>query len=623
MSIYPYFDPECNTENQYDYGHPWCMLSTKPSFVSSPMSSLIISNSSYSANLPPSFINKTSNTGSTGPLIGSSVLQPIQDPYLITGIELFLNKDNQISRFSGIYFTHPSELTNPDKWYAVNEGINTIEVKESRRYDILFNDRLMLGNSVIQFDGKRILFKGRFPDSCLCGFAYSQSSIGIVNSCVFIFRRFSELNFPEEYISYNLENGLTSITASQFNSRIWKDKYISPKGSFINQLIVSFNSIDVIDSSFDPLTAALNKIPNKKRYVVNTSLGWTGIGGVGINNFNLPNGLYTWQMNADKCCSMDPDTQYDKDSIEGNFCQLQNLIGGKNPKSLCRSYLSTGCSSSDNLSSTNCSNFCELSDVNCDDSIRSYCQKYKKLNTEGIMVYDISEMLKDKVCACFVDTTSNNVKSILSDYPSSLQLAIQQNLKDGLSISNPIRMECTSPECVSSTYKSYQQKQNLASIPCTNTETCFGNGFIFPRLTNNSTEVECNKYINTDNCFQPLQPSIFLFPDPFDSSCKNISKNNLPVMITEPSYCKLSPNEVEDGCEDGFVKYSFPVVVPSNPPNDPNLCPPPGEELYYISNIPCDNVRSEPSIPIWKNKLVQFTFLFVLILLLIIIFLKK
>jgi hypothetical protein len=115
-----------------------------------------------------------------------------------------------------------------------------------------------------------------------------------------------------------------------------------------------------------------------------------------------------------------------------------------------------------------------------------------------------------------------------------------------------------------------------------------------------------------------------IFPTPFESSCKQILKQDLGSFKQKPQFCELSDVWVQSGCENGMQKWIKPIRVPSIPVDDPEMCPPvytfgpfKGQRKQMVKlEGPCNasthdqNKVNTSSLPDWKiiwNKLPFWT----------------
>ena len=107
------------------------------------------------------------------------------------------------------------------------------------------------------------------------------------------------------------------------------------------------------------------------------------------------------------------------------------------------------------------------------------------------------------------------------------------------------RTECSLGACAQSPYKFYEQKLRLNETPCNSIEKCLGDGYQIPSTTDNDSSIECNRNINTGDCYSldgnKVQPIVSVITDSSKTECKNLVEGpTIDDIKIKPQECELS-----------------------------------------------------------------------------------
>lgn len=349
-----------------------------------------------------------------------------------------------------------------------------------------------------------------------------------------------------------------------------------------------------------------------------TGQGFKGVIMYRSINYNIPKGLYNkWLPSIEplRCCQLLSDQQYEPDSIEDYVCRnnleyvVQNSFPNAYPNGLCREVLQEHCNNKDNIDGELCKSACGLSGeyiINCDAGIQGYCNQdyFKAKAKDKTMKPKIMSWYKDPVCNCMYKQSSPDAYKSLKEegmtnyvdsFKNFLTKKMDSNKQDKV-LSN-FREECSVGVCARSPYKLFEQKHKLNTVGCNNIEQCFASGYQIPATTDNDTRIECNRFLNSDNCVSPLEAKFTVINDISKSDCKTLVQGSTVDDIRfEPQQCEVSktfyPSLLTDelrreaakmcitrknkdtGEEERVLKLTRRVTVPGYPGNDPNMCPP-------------------------------------------------
>jgi hypothetical protein len=558
---------------------------------------------------------------------------------LILGVEI-IPDDVFIGRISGIYYCGSDKITKTASWKGYNEGSGKIDLFEYYRQDIHNDGSDYKGNR--NSNGKKTILRGSFGDSVVCGIWYkkminsdSRNPLSDIQNgnppaiglCI-AFRRFFDITSPAEYLYFER----SSLTKSrQRPNSDWLGSECKP-GEFISQ--IEFYYTDFDKNSVEG-KAAVAGIQLFDLVAYSLGVGFKGFGMYRSVDYNVPDGLYKWINDVDsfRCCQLLSSNQYDDDTVEKYVCRenlnrkVTNDFPNSYPNDVCKRVLEGWCNTSYiddkkeenyNIEDELCSKACNIDDISCDKGIKDYCLSPKFLSGGTGAKYDMSKYMKDPICGCMYSKVARN-NELLSNLPLSFSTVLDQKLLSKAGLQGPIREECTLPFCAQSPFKFLSMKKNKAKTPCSEKESCFGNGYVVPTFEKGNTSITCLQFANSDNCIMPIEPNITVVPDPFTSKCKGLLKNEIAMPKFEPTECiygtKWYPEDQynarcemhvdpEDGQEKLMLRTYLQLLTPSIPnlppgPNNP-LCPP---KVPDYSNVGPD---SEPSITDKRQKVEEW-----------------
>jgi len=215
--------------------------------------------------------------------------------------------------------------------------------------------------------------------------------------------------------------------------------------------------------------------------------------------------------------------------------------------------------------------------------------------------------VKDQVCSCTFTDNHNDYKNInenqLHSYIDAYKGFLDQKMDNSKKnkVLDNFRTECSLGACAQSPYKFYEQKLRINETPCNSIEKCLGDGYQIPSTTDNDTSVECNRFVNKNECIFPIVPNITSIVDPLNNECKNLVEGpKIQDIKLKPTECKLSGETVPSLKTDNdrinaakfceyiqdprypndptkkinMLKLTYNITIPSTPENDPTLCPP-------------------------------------------------
>jgi len=538
---------------------------------------------------------------------------------LIMGIEM-VKDDISVGRISGIYYCTPSTITKTSKWKGYNEGGGKIDLFESNRKDIDEDGADYKGKGSLT--SSKTLLIGSYQDSCLCGIWYKiapnpkDPPVGI---CL-AFRRFFDITSQTEYVYFN--RGNYQKTQLRPNNDWFGNE--CNKGEFISQISLYYNDFDKSPYEKSVKVAGFSIVEVIPELY---NIGFKGIGMYRSANYNLQDGVYKWvnEVVPLRCCQLLDEEQYDDGTVENYICrEIKNYKVNKSfpnsfPNDQCKILLGNWCNSSGideqgndyyNIEDQLCEKACAVTDINCDKGINDFCRTPQfKTSTGSSSGYDMSNLLKNKICGCMTDLNYDNKDILKSAYLSMTDVLNKKLInKGGIDFT---KKECLLPSCSETPFKLLSMKKNLADKPCNEKERCFGNGFIAPTYSDTSnSKIGCLQFANIDECIDPLTPNLAVIPDPFDNSCKNLLIKQVPMPQLKPTECIYSeewyPEDIfegrcemhidpEDGVEKLMLKRYRQLKAPSIPTlplgKDNPYCPPKcGED-----NWRCEEANLSPS----------------------------
>jgi hypothetical protein len=512
---------------------------------------------------------------------------------LIMGIEM-VKDDKSVGRISGLYYSTPSTISKTSKWKGYNEGGGKIDLTESNRKDIHDDETDFKGNRALT--SSKTLLVGSYQDSCLCGIWYrtapniNDPPVGI---CL-AFRRFFDTTLPTEYVYFN--RGIIQRTQLRPNND-WNGNECN-RGEFISQISLYYNDFD---KSKVEQRVKIAGFPIVEVLADMYSIGFKGFGMYRSINYAVKDGLYKWvsEVKPLRCCQLLQEDEYEDDTVEKYVCReylnykVNKSFPNLYPNDQCKVLLGNWCNSSGidnegneyyNIEDQLCEKACNITDINCDKGINDFCRTPQfKSSTGSSSGYDISNLLKNKICGCMTDINYDNIDKLKSVSLSISDVLNKKLLnKEGVDFT---KKECLLPSCSETPFKLLNMKKNLVDKPCNEKERCFGNGFMAPSFADTSnSKIACLQFANDDECIDPITPDLSIIPNPFDNSCKNLLDKQVPMPQLKPKECIYSvewyPEDIFEGrCEmhvdpeDGVEKLMLKRYRQLKAPSIPTLAP--------------------------------------------------